>query len=120
MDINIKIKPTVLRASTKALLLAKITRGHSLTCSRIGWYYSPVGRGQDNGKVRVYTMQKFKRKVKRVPWGKKEVKGSTHLKSVLVHNGFWEAHVYDIPAAVFDLVKGEVKQGNRTFTFKKA
>lgn len=103
MNINFKIKPTVVEAKTKEALLTKITQNHLFqVSSETGMNYVPMGRKDICQKVRVFNFQKFN---KRTIGEKGRVK-------------HWKAYVYDIPTLLLVMRGIIVEQGNRTFKIK--
>lgn len=107
MEIRIKFKPQVHRATTREEVFRSVTRGRVFTVDRDGVYYAPI-RESNATTVRVYNLQKINRKARGTKGPNREVVREAH----------WIGYVYDIPVRVLQVSGLRVKQGARTFKFE--
>src|SRR5690606_6808820 len=103
------IQPKVFRAPTKKALLRKILQNYNYTLvsTNNGIYY----RHPSAQYVRVFSLQKFRRKTSRDTielWS-----GYERTITSVTRRGFWEANVYDMQQEFANLFN--IKQEERTF-----
>jgi hypothetical protein len=106
MKIIIDKKPSIVEAGTKQALLSKIHANKYVSASSVDYSYS-VNIGVDGEYVRVYNLEKHRKKTIINSKGKKEVKAP-----------FWRAYVYTYEKALLKLLKAELKQNTRNYTLK--
>lgn len=120
MNITANLKPTVIKASTHAELMDKVTKNH---CRSVGTSYgsgwTKLGRRDGNETVRVMNLHKVRAKYKQERHKKDNpekgyVKGQTN-KSVLVREAHWVAYVYDISIELLKCTKLHVRQNARNW-----
>lgn len=122
MAIVIKIRPVQVKAKTKHDLLKKISGNNSIwsnfqdTFSNVGCYL--LGRGKNEGKVRLYSLEKHNRKVevtkRTITRGKR--KGEVEVTRKVIRESGWVGYYYELPKDQVDT--SGTKQGLRSFTLK--
>lgn len=124
MEIRVKLKPRVVRATSRESLLHLIVGGHSFCIHNNAVAHKPLfGKDRDN-LVRVYNLEKVNAKYRQIKYKKSNpktgaVKNRT-WKVELVRKGEWVAHVYDFDLAVLKAAGLTVMQGTRHFTIVKS
>ena len=107
MEIRIKFKPTVHRATDRESVVRAITRGRSYTVDSNGVYYAKI-RESNATVVRVYNLQKVNRKAH----------GTTGPGRKVIREAHWIGYAYDIPVEVLRVSGLRVKQSASTFKFE--
>lgn len=108
MEIRIKFKPTVHRATDRESVVRSITKGRLYTIDSNGVYYSKI-RESNATVVRVYNLQKVNRKAD----------GTKASGRKVIREAHWIGYAYDIPVEVLRVSGLRVKQSARTFKFEQ-
>ena len=114
MEMRLKIKHTVMMVGeTKADLVRKIGRDHLPSYSSYGNCLTPYPKFKQDT-VRVYSMEKRRRKVERTIERFKN--GNIKKRSTeVIHYSQWIGYCYDIPVEVLKIGKLKVVQESRTW-----
>ena len=111
MQLRFNLKPVKYTAHGRLALLSKIQNGYLQTIGSEGIMLASYPRAKE-ATVRFYSLQKFNRKTKVSP------KGKRYARSV-VRPAHWVAWVYTVPAGLLKLSGIKIYQHTRTFTIEK-
>ena len=122
MFLKIKLKPRTIRRNTRQEVMNAIRCGHCYTVSPNHSCLQPLSRSfkEAGGKVRVYNLQKIRKKTRQIKYKNGNVKtgavkGRTR-KSEIVRKAEWIAHVYDVDVALLKGANIHIRQRMRTFS----
>lgn len=111
MKLSIEFKPTSVTGSHNGAILSKI-RGtkfsHMVTAN--GSFLCNTFAESADRTVRVYSIEKRRKKVKRV------LDNNNNVRSEVISRGCWVGYFYDIPFSIIKTLNLRVTQGTRTFT----
>ena len=111
MKLSLEFKPTGVMGSHHDAILSKI-RGtkfsHMVTAN--GTFLCNTFDESAYRTVRVYSIEKRRKKVKRV------LDNNNTVSSEVISRGCWVGYFYDIPLSIIKTMNLHVTQGTRTFT----
>lgn len=113
MKLSIEFKPTSVTGSHNGAILSKIrgTRFSHMVTSN-GSFLCNTFAESANRTVRVYSIEKRRKKVKRVL----DKLDNKNVRSEVISRGCWVGYFYDIPFSIIKTMNLCVTQGTRTFT----
>ena len=111
MQLKLKLNPRRVTARTQTEVLSKIRDRHLYSSGALGNPLIPYP-GDRRDHVRVYSLEKRRKRVKRMPTNGGVI-------TEVIHRGHWVGLYYDIPASLLEAAGLRVAQGNRTFEIAK-
>lgn len=114
MKLILNIRPTRVTSASRDSVMRTISGGHISTLGTAGQYLAPYP-GQRADTIRVYNLEKRRKRVKRV-----KVRGKKNLQSQIISPAHWVGHYYDISSEALKLAGVKVIQETRFFRFKRA
>ena len=124
MEIKVKVKPRLVRASSKESLMNLIIGRYNYCSQTNARAYRPLAyRKSGDEEVRVFNLHKINTKYRQIKYKNSNTKtgaieGRTR-KTELVRKGEWIAYVYDFDLALLRAAGLKVIQGTRNFTIEK-
>ena len=110
MKLNIEFKPVRVTGRDKCEVLSKISGTRFSYMSTLnGSYMCNSWAALENKTVRVYSLEKRRKRVKRI------MDNNKTLRSEIISPDHWIGHYYDIPHSVIKALNLRVEQGARTF-----
>jgi hypothetical protein len=114
MKLTLNIQPVRVTSDSRARLVQTIQGSHTYSVGTLGTYLAPYPRyNQDT--VRVYNLEKHRKKVQRLAADKKTGK----TRSRVISAAHWVGQYYDIPVAFLRAARIQVRQETRYFRFVK-
>ena len=110
MKLNIEFKPVRVTGRDKREVLSKISGTRFSHMSSLnGSYMCNSWAALETKTVRVYSLEKRRKRVKRI------MDNNKTLRSEIISPDHWIGHYYDIPHSVIKALNLRVEQGARTF-----
>jgi hypothetical protein len=109
MNINLKFRPVRVTGSSRSTVMSAISGGHVYTMGSNGIYLAPYP-GRDSGTIRVYNLEKHRKKVE-IVLNRKTKKPSRRV----VTPAHWVGHYYDLPLDLLRTAGLKVNQHTRYF-----
>lgn len=110
MKLSIEFKPKRVVANTKAEILSKISNNtYSYMYTGNGNYLCNSFAETDPKTIRVYSVEKRRKKVKRI------IKDNRTVFSQVISPDHWIGYYYDIPYQVIKCLNLRIQQSARTF-----
>lgn len=120
MQLKLKLNPRKITARTQVEVLSKIRDRHLFSVGAIGSALTPYP-GDRKDHVRVYSLEKRRKKVERHRVAGKMVNGTKltgKTVSKVISPAQWVGIYYDIPASLLEAAGLKVVQDHRTFVIK--
>jgi len=113
MKIMLDIRPVTVTGSSRDQVMRTISSDHMPSVGSNGIYLTPYP-GSSRVTIRVYNLEKHRKKVERF-----RKRGKRALQSRIIQPAHWVGRYYDIPVAALKLAKIKVRQETRFFRFVK-
>lgn len=114
MKLNVNLRPNRVTSTSRDGVMRIISAGCITSFGSLGNYLSPMYSTSQKF-VRVYNLEKHRRRVRRY-----QVPGKKTMQSRVVKTAGWVGQYYDIPAELLKMAGLEVHQKSRFFQFRPA